>query len=91
MAKFTYNDIVKVKATAQYCREAGGNKKSGLRIGERAWICGISESKAPDLRQSFPSGFIYLIEFEDGDAIDVHEDDLEGVDTQGSSPRAQAE
>jgi hypothetical protein len=74
MPKFNYSDIVCLKPTVSAWRDVPGFRKSDPRIGERAWIYSISEIES---RQPFASGTIYGIEFEDGDAIEIHEDDLE--------------
>ncbi len=73
MAKFTYNDIVKAKPTA-------GVK---ARPGERAWIVAVLEDRLHFSLKQFPAGVVYSVEFEDGEAIDVHEDDLELVEKSG--------
>lgn len=46
-----------------------------VRVGARAWVVGISlegERRGAFL-EKFPAGIVYTIEFEDGDATDVHE------------------
>jgi hypothetical protein len=73
MAKFTYNDIVRAKPTAD--RRA--------RPGERAWVVAVLENREQFPLKQFPVGIIYSIEFEDGNAIDVHENDLELVERVG--------
>jgi hypothetical protein len=67
MARFTYNDIVKAKPTA--------DKKA--RPGERAWVIAVLENRTHSPLKQFPPGVIYSVEFEDGEATEVHEDDLE--------------
>ncbi|MCA0201294.1 MAG: hypothetical protein LCH56_10700 [Proteobacteria bacterium] len=76
-AKFTYNDIVSVKPTVKVWSDVPGFVKRGPRIGEPASICGVSEGKPP---QGFPEGVTYTIEFEGGDSIVVHQDDLDLVE-----------
>lgn len=70
MAKFTYNDIVKAKLTA--------DKKA--RPGERAWVIAVLENRSHFPLKQFAPGVVYSVEFEDGEAVDVHEDDLELVE-----------
>jgi len=68
MTTFTYDDIVTAKPGAP----------NELRPGQRAWVVGITEAKdrrGANLKR-FPTGTVYLIEFEDGSAIDVAEADL---------------
>jgi hypothetical protein len=65
MARFNYDDIVRIKA---------GRMGSGRG---RAWIVAIIDDRQRFPLREFPPGTVYSIEFEDGDAIDVHEDDLE--------------
>lgn len=65
--KFDYNDIVRVKSTAQ----------PEYRPGERAWIVGVfKERPKGNYFKKFPEGNVYSVEFEDGSSIEVHEDDL---------------
>lgn len=68
MPKFNYDDIVRVNVGVE----------SNLRPGERAWIVGITpaERRLGSYYEKFPDGVIYTIEFEGGDSIDVHEDDI---------------
>jgi hypothetical protein len=80
MAKFTYNDIVRTKATITAWYDIPGFRKPGPRVGERGWVFAVSESQD---REPFPAGTIYGIEFEDGDALEAHEDDLELVEAAG--------
>jgi hypothetical protein len=60
-----YDDTIRIRANAPV----------GLRRGTLASICGIT---APADRhgkhwEQFPPGTIYLVEFEDGEALEVHE------------------
>ena len=68
---FTYDDIVRVKADAP----------AELRPGERAWVVGIAADEERHRRGShfdqFPVGTVYLVEFEDGDALDIHQSMVE--------------
>lgn len=68
MNKFNYDDVVRVKDGAD----------EALRPGKTAWVIGVFSDRPPGKHfQEFPPGTVYSIEFEDGDAIDVHEDNLE--------------
>jgi hypothetical protein len=65
---FTYDDIVRVKASSPTSRP-----------GARAWVIGVfspEERLRLPLRQ-FPPGTVYSVKFEDGKAMDIHEDNLE--------------
>ena len=73
MAKFTYNDIVKAKHTADQT----------ARPGQRAWIIGVLENRTHFPLKQFPPGVVYTVEFEGGEAVNVHEDDLELVEKAG--------
>jgi len=70
MPKFTYDDIVKAKSTAN----------SLARPGQRAWVVAVVADRVNFPLLQFPPGVVYSIEFEDGQAIDIHEDDLEIVE-----------
>lgn len=67
MAKFTYDDIVKINETCS----------TSQRRGERAWVIGVLEDRKRFPFVQFPPGVVYTVEFENGDAIDIHENDLE--------------
>lgn len=69
MTKFTYDDIVRVSLHAP-CQD---------RRGQRGWVIAVKteDKRKGEYFEQFPAGTIYLIEFEDGEAIDVHEADLE--------------
>jgi hypothetical protein len=72
MTKFTYDEIVRIKSSAT----------PNFRAGGRAWIVGVIEDRRHFSLRQFPPGVVYSIEFENGDALDVFEDDLERwVDT----------
>jgi hypothetical protein len=68
MAKFTYDDIVKVMESAS----------SELRPGSKAWVVGVFEEKDRQGQyfKRFNEGVVYTIEFEDGKSTEIHEDDL---------------
>jgi hypothetical protein len=70
MARFTYNDIV----------QARGSAEANFRPGERAWIIAVLEDRSLYPFPSFPPGAVYTVEFEDGDALDVPEDYLQAAD-----------
>jgi len=70
MTKFTYDDIVKVRADAPLDQ----------RPSERAWIVGVFEDRPGKYFDAFPPGVVYSIEFEDGYSIEVHEATLESTD-----------
>jgi hypothetical protein len=64
-----YGDIVRVKIAAP----------AGMRPGQKASVIGITgkdERSGPHFDQ-FTAGTIYLLEFEDGEAFDIHEGMLE--------------
>jgi hypothetical protein len=70
MAKFDYDDMVRVAASA--------DKK--YRPGEIASVIGVFETRPAGSHFSqFSKGTVYTIEYEDGDALDIHEQDLESV------------
>ena len=79
MATFTYDDIVRISASAP----------DAARPGERAWVIGIVEE--PRQRGThldlFPPGTVYLVEFEGGDAVDIHESYL-SPDIEAGGPPA---
>ena len=64
----TYNDIVYIDAAAP----------SEMRPGAKAWVVGITaeQERHGSYFKQFPSGIVYLVEFEDGYALDFHEDML---------------
>jgi hypothetical protein len=70
MSKFTYDDIVMVRAGAS----------PDLRPGSRAWVIAVFDR--PDSRpgkhfDALPEGVVYTVEFEDGSTAEMHEDNLE--------------
>jgi hypothetical protein len=67
MPKFTYSDIVKARSTAD----------AKFRPGERAWVIAVLDNRVHNPFVRFPPGVMYTVEFEDGEAVDVHEDYLE--------------
>jgi hypothetical protein len=68
MAKFTWGDTVAVSPTAP----------SAVRPGAVASIVGVMEEPRKGAHfEQFPTGTVYLIEYEDGSALDIHESHLE--------------
>jgi hypothetical protein len=59
MAAFTFGDVVETTADAPPI----------ARPGRVASVCGMTAGP----RRDFPAGTIYLIEFPDGEAVEVHE------------------
>jgi len=89
MAKFDFNDTVRVKTTVKTWFEIPGvGCHRGPRPGENASVFSISEDRLVAPQEQFPPGVIYGIEFSDGDAIEVHEDDLELIETECAPERA---
>jgi len=69
MAKFTFNDTVRVKpGTASDCRP--GALASVVMVHEESTRWGSYMDR-------FPAGAVYTIEFDDGHALELCEDDLE--------------
>jgi hypothetical protein len=68
MAKFTWGDAVRIAEEAQ----------ANVRPGNSAEVVGISEQceRHGSYPQTFPSGVVYTVEFEDGTEAEVHEDHL---------------
>ncbi len=69
MSKFTYDDIVVIRNSAD----------PKLRPGQRAWVIAVfdtRESRPGTAFDAFPEGVVYSVEFEDGTAVNVHEHDL---------------
>jgi hypothetical protein len=77
MPKFTYSDLVRVRPGVSTWFDVPGRRTTGPRIGEPASVYAITEDRRLGPRPEFPAGVIYGVEFDDGDAIEVHEDDLE--------------
>jgi hypothetical protein len=70
MGKFTYDDIVRVRKDAP----------ERLRFRARAWVIAVfnaHEDRPGAYFDMFPEGTVYMIEYEDGDAVAIHESDLE--------------
>ena len=70
MAMFTYDDIVRVRKGAP----------ESLRPGARAWVIAVfdrREDRPGKYFDMFPDGTVYMIEYEDGVAVNVHESDLQ--------------
>jgi hypothetical protein len=70
---FTYSDIVLVKTDAP----------PEMRPGQKAWIIGITtdHQRSGSHFDQFPAGIIYLVEFEGGEASDIHESLLKPLET----------
>lgn len=67
---FNYDDMVRVTKDAE----------AHLRPGSCASVIGVFlERPAGSYFERFPEGVIYTIEFEDGQAVDVHESLLSAV------------
>jgi len=68
MARFTYSDVVRVNAEAP----------APLRAGAVGSVIAVFETPPEGTYfAEFPQGVVYSIEYADGAATDVHEDDLE--------------
>ena len=70
MPKIDYDDIVKIKADSKMKHSHCG----------RAWVVAILADRQQFPLSQLPPGTVYTIEFEDGSALDAHEDDLDPVD-----------
>lgn len=72
MSKYTYDDKVKIMK----------NAPPELRPGSIAWIIAVfEENQRPGSAfDRFPPGVVYTVEFENGEAIDIHESELEKID-----------
>lgn len=60
---FDYNDFVRVIETAPH----------SLRPGQSGSVIAILEGSKIPIYSSFKSKLVYMIEFEDGDAIDIED------------------
>jgi hypothetical protein len=71
MAKFAYGEIVRVKDDAPH----------PLRSGQKAWIILVMlpHDRTGAYFDQFAAGTIYSVEYEDGEAADVHENFLESL------------
>lgn len=69
---FTYDDIVRIVEHAP----------AEMWPGELAWVIGITltNQRRGSHFDQFPDGTIYLVEFEGGAALDIHENMLEAAD-----------
>ena len=68
MAKFTYSDVVRVKADAP----------ASLRARATGLVIAVFETRPEgSYFAECPRGVVYSIEYRDGAAVDVHEDHLE--------------
>lgn len=66
-AKYDYDDIVTLSPCAGI----------SSRVGEKCWIVGVFEKRPKgDYMDKFPDGVVYTVEFEDGNSVEVHEDNL---------------
>lgn len=70
MAKSDYNDTVRIKDSCA----------AMVRRGEVPSVIAILEDRKRRPLSQFGSGVIYSVEFADGAAIDVHEDELEATE-----------
>lgn len=66
---FTYDAIVRIRA----------DSPADMHPGAKAWVIGITteQEKRGKHFEQFPAGTVYLVEFEGGDAITIHESMLE--------------
>ncbi|MDR3526637.1 MAG: hypothetical protein P4L57_05110 [Rhizomicrobium sp.] len=78
--KFDYNDLVRVKPGISHWFDVPARRTTGPRIGDVASVFAVDTDRLAGARPEFPSGTLYGIEFEDGDAIEVHENDLESAE-----------
>jgi len=67
MPIFNYDDIVRVNV---------GSDTPSVPF-RKAWVVGVFEKSLGSHFDKFAPGVVYSVEFEDGSATDVHEDDLE--------------
>ena len=68
MARYTYSDVVRVKAEVP----------PPLRAGAVGSVIAVFETRPTGSHfAEFPQGVVYSIEYDDGAATDVHEDHLE--------------
>jgi len=84
MPRFTYDDIVRVKDSTAVWIDVPDRRTTGPRHGEKCWVFAVIEDRKATPLPRFPAGVVYGVEFEDGDAIELHEDDLELVEASGS-------
>lgn len=73
MRMFTHGKSVLVKA----------NAPAEMRPGQGASVCGITteRERSGSHFDQFPAGTVYLVEFEDGEAFDIHEGMLEPLES----------
>ncbi|MFC4701493.1 hypothetical protein ACFO4O_15110 [Glaciecola siphonariae] len=70
MAKFNINDTVLVKESVE----------TNAYVGQKGSIINVFETRpSGKYFEKFPAGVIYMIEFENGDALDVHESELKEI------------
>jgi len=90
MSRFEYGNTVRVKSTVQtWIAIPGNGQHKGPHPCEEASVFSILDVRGL-AHQAFPPGVIYGIEFEDGEAVEVHEDDLEPVADDASWQSADA-
>jgi len=69
--QFAYDDVVRVRPTAELVS----------RVGHRAWVVGIFAEPRPGAYfERFPRGVVYTVEFEDGSSAEIHEGDLDSCE-----------
>lgn len=89
MPKFTYSDLVRVRPGISTWFDVPGRRTAGPRIGDPASVYSVTEDRTPPAsRPEFPPGVIYGVEFDDGDAIEVHEADLELIKAAPASTKS---
>lgn len=66
MHKFDYDDIVRVESKLE----------NHPRQGQKAWVVGVFEKSLGPYFDKFPQGTVYTIEYDDGESIEVAEDNL---------------
>jgi hypothetical protein len=75
MAKFDFDDTVRIKGTAT----------TAERRGQPGSVIAILEDRTRWPLKQFEPGVIYSVEFADGIAIDIHEEDLESAVPEGTT------
>jgi hypothetical protein len=88
MTKYTWNDIVRVKPDVKHWWDYPGNRRTGPRIGDRAWVISVELDPSSHKKAHCPDGVVYGIEWEDGDTIQIHELDLELIERPGGGENA---
>jgi hypothetical protein len=67
MPRFNYDDIVNVRSGAS----------ADLHPCKKAWVVAIFDTRPGPYFDKFPDGVVYMVEFEDGSSLEIHENDLE--------------